>query len=189
MSPELINKFLLPLFASFLSLGAVATIGWFQFKKQHWHTLRMNLFAELMGNRHDVRSEAFTAALNKILVLFHNDQHVVRTVRDFTAQVARGEAVNQSLVQVFRAICKNLRIDEQTITDTDFTTAFNVRQHGPARVKLSLQPALDGSEPILIVLGRKDADTIPLTETILNETEARKLIDQIDQSLRRAKGF
>lgn len=180
---DLINNFLWPTLANIVGLGVVAALGWYQFRKQHLHTLRMALFAELMGNRHDILGEHFTTAMNRILVLFHDDKAVARTARDF-AQLAKGrKGENHHLVAVFRAICKNLGISEETFTDDDFTTAFNLRGDGPILVSTSVAHVVDAPHPQVVIMGNRSPNTAPATLSILDVASAKQLMADLQKSI------
>jgi hypothetical protein len=122
--------------ANLVPLSIVALAGWVQFRKQHLHTLKMGLFSELMGNRYNISGDAFSAALNRTLVLFHDDSEVVRAVRDFAHASTNKKADNKDLLTIFRAICRNLGIADKTLTNADFETAFNIKDGNPIPVAL-----------------------------------------------------
>jgi len=62
---EIMKSFVWPMLAAFVALSLIAVVGWFQFRKQHLHTLRMDLFSELMGARYNLTGDAFSTALNR----------------------------------------------------------------------------------------------------------------------------
>lgn len=110
--------------------------------KQSLHTLRIQLFAEMMGHRNWVTGEPFSAALNRVMGLFFDDEKVVRSVRELVG--AKQTEKDARLVAVFRTIADNLGISNQTFTDRDFLTAFNVRDHG---FVLSAMPTCFNGQP------------------------------------------
>jgi hypothetical protein len=48
---DFVNCFFWPMLANVVALSIIGFLGWYQFRKQHLHTLRMGLFSELMGQR------------------------------------------------------------------------------------------------------------------------------------------
>lgn len=179
---DFVNYFFWPMVANVVALSIIGVAGWYQFRKQHLHTLRMDLFSELMGQRYNLKSDAFTGALNRVLVLFDDDLDVVRTARDLSQLAQNQTANNQDLVNLFRAICRNLGISEKTITDHDFTTAFNV-QNGPANVVLRVQEVAHSPQPQLAICGYHLRDPNPATVTVLDVAATQQLIAELQRYL------
>ena len=183
---DFVNYFFWPMLANVVALSIIGLAGWHQFRRQHLHTLRMGLFSELMGQRYNVKGDAFTAALNRVLVLFDDDPEVVRTARDFSQRAKSQTADNQELVKLFRAICRNLRISENTITDDDFTTAFNV-QSGPIQVAINVQEVVDAPQPQLALFGFRSGNPIPCTITLLDGAATQQPITELQRRLASAQ--
>ena len=102
------NDFVVPVLIRFVPMVLATVIGLHFFKKQHLHKMRMDLFEDLMGNRHNLTGDDFTSALNRVFVVFDDDPAVVRAVREFTHVAAEQSATNKDLINVFRVICRNL---------------------------------------------------------------------------------
>jgi hypothetical protein len=136
--------------------------------KHSLHTLRIRLFADLMGHRNWVTGEGFSTALNSAMGLFFDDEKVIRSIRE----LVHSKAVDKDsrLVAVFRSIAANLNIANDTFTDNDFLTAFNVRDHGwllrlhPATFngapQVNLEAISDAGGGIPNVLARMDAPAV-----------------------------
>ena len=105
---EFMNDFVVPVLIRFVPMVLATIIGLHVFKKQHLHKMQMDLFADLMGNRHNLTGGDFTSALNRVLVVFDDDPAVVRAVRDFTHVTEKQSTTNKDLINVFRLICRNL---------------------------------------------------------------------------------
>lgn len=181
--PDLLQLLLWPVLVRLIPLGIVGWAGWFQFKKQHLHTLKMSLFSELMGNRYNITGDAFSAALNRALVLFHDDPEVVRSVRDFAHASTNKKAENRDLLSIFRAICRNLKIHHETITNADFETAFNIRDANPIPVAITVAHIGDAPQAQVVVFGHRPANPIPFTIAILDPTAVQQLQQQLQQHL------
>ncbi|MBV8891178.1 MAG: hypothetical protein JO062_17795 [Bryobacterales bacterium] len=184
---DFVKSFIWPMFANLVPLCLIAAFGWFQFRKQHLHTLKMGLFSELMGNRYNITGDAFSAALNRALVLFHDDPDVVRAVRDFAYASTNKNANNKDLLVVFRSICRNLRIPDETITNADFETAFNVRDNAPIPVILAVAHAPDAPQPQVLIFGRRAPNTLPFTVAVLDASAVEQLQQQLQQQWAQAQ--
>jgi hypothetical protein len=181
--PDSLRLFLWPMLANLVPLSIIAVVGWFQFRKQHLHTLRMNLFSELMGNRYNITGDAFSAALNRALVLFHDDAEVVRAVRDFAHASTNKKSDNRDLLNIFRAVCRNLRIPDETITNADFETAFNIHNENPIPVALTVAHVNDAPQPQVVVFGHRQPNSVPFTVAILDAAAVHQLQQQLQYHL------
>jgi hypothetical protein len=184
---DAMKLFAWPMLANLVPLCFIAVAGWFQFRKQNLHTLRMELFSELMGNRYDITGDAFSAALNRALVLFHDDSEVVRAVRDFAHASTNKKADNKDLLTVFRTICRNLGIPDETITNADFETAFNIRSGNPIDVRFAVAHVTGAPNPQVVIFGHRAPNSPPLTVTVLDLPAVQQLQQQLQQQLAQAQ--
>lgn len=88
------------------------------------------IFRQLIGNRHDLRGDAFTEALNSVFIVFHESKEVKQALKEFHVVITnptRNLEANQKLLELFKAMSKNLNIATEPLTDDFFFTPFNVR--------------------------------------------------------------
>jgi len=94
---------------------------------------KLDLLQQLVGNRHDVRGEKFTEALNQIFVVFSNSKDVLASLKAFhevAISSTRNEAImNQKLLDLFKAMYKDLKLNIEPLDDTFFLQAFNVKTY------------------------------------------------------------
>jgi hypothetical protein len=119
--------------------------------------------------------------------LFQDDQEVVRAVRDFAHASANKKADNRDLLTIFRAICRNLKIRDETITNADFETAFNIRDGNPIPVALTVAHGGDSSQPQVVVFGHRPPNSVPFTIAILDATAVQQLQQPLQQHLGQAQ--
>lgn len=96
-------------------------------RREKWLILK-----QLIGNRHDITGEAFTEALNSVFVVFYDSRDVKQALKEFHEVVVRPyrtqQEVNQKLLELFKAMCKNLKINVEPLTDNFFLEAYNIRR-------------------------------------------------------------
>src|ERR1017187_9493902 len=183
---DFLNSFFWRMLAQLVALSIIAVVGWFQFRKQHLHGLRMGLFSELMGSRYNRTGDLFSTALNRVSVLFHDDPEVVRAIRDFTHAATNRKAQNRDLVTVFRAICRNLRIPDESITNADFETVFMRAEGSPIPVTLAVAHVAGAPQPQVVVFGHRAPNLPPFTVAILDAVAGQQLQQQLQQQLMQA---
>jgi hypothetical protein len=86
-----------------------------------------------MGNRFDILEDKFTEALNRVFIVFYDAPEVITALKGFhevTLGVKTPELSNQKLLELFKAMLKNVAINPYPLTDTFFLQAFNVKNEG-----------------------------------------------------------
>jgi len=126
------------------------------------------------------------SALNRALVLFDDDPDVVGAAREFSQLAKTQAANNQELVKLFRAICRNLRISEDMITDDDFIIAFNAHSD-PVEVVLNVQEVNDGTHPRFVIFGFRPSQQMPVSVTLLDSASMHLLIAELKRNLESAQ--
>jgi hypothetical protein len=113
--------------------GAVITMIFtilFQ-RKREIKQEKLRLIKQLLGNRHDLRGERFTEALNTVAIVFCDSTKVKKALEEFfevtTTVGASGTLRDQKLQTLFKAMCKNAGVDLEPLSDNFLLTAFNVR--------------------------------------------------------------
>ncbi len=95
---------------------------------------KLQVLQKLFGNRNDVRGQLFTEALNQVFVIYHDSQEVLVALKAFHEVVIGGQKTtdltNQKLLDLFKAMCKNLKIKTEPLTDNFFLQPFNVKNRG-----------------------------------------------------------
>lgn len=95
-------------------------------RREKWLVLK-----QLIGNRHDLKGDTFTEALNSVFVVFYDSRDVKQALKEFHEVIVRPnrtqQEVNQKLLELFKAMCKNLKINIEPLTDNFFLEAYNIR--------------------------------------------------------------
>jgi len=119
------------LISSLLSgLLGVGISTWYHQRNEIRRT-KLQILQQLLGNRHDIRGQLFTEALNQIFIIFHDSQDVLVALKAFH-EVTMGaqkttDLANQKLLDLFKAMCKNLKINPESLTDNFFLQPFNIK--------------------------------------------------------------
>ena len=125
-------QFIIILSSSLLSglLGVIVST-WY-YRRNEIRQAKFRIVQQLLGNRFDIRGLAFTEALNAVFVVFHDSQEVLLALKAFHETIIGGKAqpdlANQKLMELFKAVCEDIRISPGPLTDNFFLQAFNIRQ-------------------------------------------------------------
>lgn len=114
----------------FSGLLGVAISTWYHRRNQK-RTAKLQVLEQLLGNRYYLEGEKFTEALNKIFVIFYDSPDVINALKAFfetTIGRPTNEIANQKLLDLFKAMCKNVSIDPKPLTDNFFLQPFNIRR-------------------------------------------------------------
>jgi len=120
-------------------------------------------------------------------VLFHDDPRVVRAVRDFAHAATNRKVENSELVTVLRAMCRNLRIPDEALSNADFETVFKIHTEGhPIPITLAVGQTV-GAQPQVVVFGTRTPNSPPFTVTILDIVAAQQFHQQFQHQLMQAQ--
>lgn len=103
--------------------------NWYHIRSEK-RKLKLEVFQQLVGNRNDIRGEKFTEAINSIFVVFHDSKEVVLALKAFHEQTKTQASVstaNQKLLDLFKAISKELNINTEPLNDNFFLEPFNIK--------------------------------------------------------------
>lgn len=89
---------------------------------------KLKVFQQLMGNRFDIKSNAFIEALNQTFVVFYDSKEVISALKAFhedAMSANRSTAVsNQKLLELFKSMSKHLHIKTEPLNDNFFMVPF-----------------------------------------------------------------
>jgi hypothetical protein len=92
---------------------------------------KFEIFKQLIGNRYHLQGDAFSEAINSVFVVFHDSNEVKRALMGFHEIAMRPnrtpQEANQKLLELFKAMAKNLGIATEPLTDNYFLEAYNIR--------------------------------------------------------------
>ncbi len=93
---------------------------------------KLQVLQQLLGNRHDLRGRLFTEALNQVFVIFYDSQDVLVALKAFHEVIMGAQTTtdlaNQKLLDLFKAMCKHLKINPAPLTDNFFLQPFNIKE-------------------------------------------------------------
>jgi len=122
---------MLILISSLISgLIGVGVSTWYNHRNEIRRT-KLQVLQQLLGNRHDVRGQLFTEALNQIFLIFYDSQDVLSALKELHECIMSDQKTedlaNQKFLYLVKAMCKNLKINPEPLTDTFFLLPFNVK--------------------------------------------------------------
>jgi hypothetical protein len=93
---------------------------------------KLQVLEQLVGNRNDLKGQPFSEALNHVSVVFHQFKEVIAALKAFHEVIISARSTrdlaDQKLLDLFKAMCKDLKIEQEPLTDNFFLQPFNVRQ-------------------------------------------------------------
>lgn len=116
---------------SSLFAGLLATmISIWYYQRNEIRRAKLQVLQQLLGNRHDIRGQLFKEALNKVFVIFYGSQEVLTALKAFhevsISPQKTTDLANQKLLDLFKVMCKHLKINLEPLTDDFFLQPFNV---------------------------------------------------------------
>lgn len=101
------------------------------YKRNEIRRTKFQVLKQLLGNRNDTRGQPFAEALNQVSVVFYDSRDVLialEALHEVAVSKQRTEALmDQKLLDLFMAMCRNLKINIEPLTDDFFLHAFNIR--------------------------------------------------------------
>jgi hypothetical protein len=93
---------------------------------------KLQVLEQSVGNRNDIKGQPFTEALNQVSVVYHKSKEVLTALKAFHEVIISAQKTddlaNEKLLDLFKAMCKHLRISQEPLGDNFFLRPFNVRQ-------------------------------------------------------------
>lgn len=114
--------------ASLLSgLIGIFVSSWF-YSNLEKRKLKIDTVKRLLGYRYHLKGEGFTRALNETIIVFADNEKVVKAVDDLLVTVTTPGKPNldDKMVTLFKAVCKDVKSLPEDINDTIFLNAFNI---------------------------------------------------------------
>ena len=107
----------------------ISTIYYFRHEK---YLMKLKTLKEFASNRFDIKGDPFSRALNEISVVFNQSKEVKDALLAFhnnaSGVTIHSRLANDLLVKLNRAMCKDLGINIDDLTDEFFLTPFNTKK-------------------------------------------------------------
>ena len=109
-------------------IGVLISI--FYHKRSDQKRTKMNVLRNFVGYRHDLKGDRFTKALNEIFVVFCKSPDIQDKVKNLHDVLNSGQhaLANDRLYELFKAMCKDLKIDTSAFEESSFIKAFNIKK-------------------------------------------------------------
>ncbi len=90
--------------------------------------LKTDTVRRLLGYRYHLTGEGFTRALNEAFIIFADNKKVVKAIEELhvTAITPGKPDIDNKLISLFKAVCKDVKCLPRNINDTYFLKVFNV---------------------------------------------------------------
>lgn len=107
-------------------LGAVLSV-WYFYKLER-HKLKLDVARRLLGNRFDLKGDAFSCAINEVIVVFADSEDVLSKMAQFHSAVkVAGANADSALLDFIISVCRASGLAQKTLNDTYIMEAFNIR--------------------------------------------------------------
>lgn len=94
---------------------------------------KYDLLEQMMWNRFDLTGDKFSEALNKVFIVFNDSKQVLEALKSFHESVSgqhkEPKIIDQRLLELFKSMCDNLKIDTRILTDSFYLKAFNIKSN------------------------------------------------------------
>lgn len=133
---------LLIIFSGLISslISVTISIRYYQWNENR--RVKLQVLYNLFGNRHvlienrnysDKEAQLFIEALNQVFVVFYDSDEVLATLKAFhevvTAPQKADDSIRiQKLLDLFKAMCKNLKINSKFLSDNFFLQPFDIKK-------------------------------------------------------------
>lgn len=109
-------------------IGGVGLSIWCFYKLER-HKLKLDLARRLLGNRYDVCGEAFSCAINEVIVVFADSEDVLSKMANFYEILKKQDKsrTDDALIDLLNSVCKASRLAQATLNDNYFLKVFNAR--------------------------------------------------------------
>ena len=108
--------------------GIVAAIISLAYYRHHEkRRIKIDTFKRFFSNRYDLKGDEFSRALNEIFVVFHDSEEVISTLREYHQRVTDRQGSEEALLELNKALCKDVKISFDRFNDSFFLRPFNTR--------------------------------------------------------------
>ena len=98
--------------------------------KRENRKFKVDTLKRFAANRFDLKGDEFSRALNEIYIVFNDSAKVMNALSDFHKALTsrQNELGSQdTLVKLFKAMCKDVKIKHGEFTDSFFLIPFNTK--------------------------------------------------------------
>lgn len=115
--------------SSLLSGLAGVFVSTWVFYKLERHKQKLDLARRLLGNRFNVKGDAFSCALNEVIGVFADSEDVLSKMKSFHDSLQANGATNadSALIDFLKAVCRASGLTQATLNDAYLLKPFNTR--------------------------------------------------------------
>ena len=101
------------------------------YRKHEKQQFKIATFKKFCANRYDLKSQDFTQALNEIFVAFQDCKNVQDKLSNFHRTIVSRNLslADHDLVELFKAMCKDVKINPNQFSEDFFLRPFNAKQY------------------------------------------------------------
>lgn len=123
------DTLLVTILSSLISgLVGVGISAWYIYKLER-HKQKLDLARRLLGNRYSISGEAFSCAMNEVIVIFADSEDVLSKMAHLydTLQLHGKPNVDGALIDFLKSVCKASGLTQAILNDTYLLKTFNAR--------------------------------------------------------------
>lgn len=109
-------------------LGVVISIVYH--RKAERTRAKIEILKSFCGYRYNLKGDDFSKTLNEIFIVFQDSKDVLEKLNQFHEVIVSRQAdlANDKLISLFRAMCRDLKINPNKYNESFFLKAFNVKE-------------------------------------------------------------
>lgn len=90
--------------------------------------IKIDTFKKVFSNRYDLQGVEFSQAINEIFVIYNDSEQVIMALNNFHDTITNNKnSANEDLLILLKAMCKEVKIDDRSVSDSFFLTPFNTK--------------------------------------------------------------
>ena len=118
---------------SFVSMLVGILIKDMLYRANEQYKAKLDVLRKFTAYRYDLKGEQFSKTINEISVVYQDSKDVIEKLKIFHGIVSssagdRNEKDNDSLLELYKAMCEATNIDLKDFNDSFFLKPFNIKE-------------------------------------------------------------
>jgi NADH:ubiquinone oxidoreductase subunit 5 (subunit L)/multisubunit Na+/H+ antiporter MnhA subunit len=109
-------------------VGVIISIIYY--RKNEKRRAKIETLKNFVGYRYHLKGDNFTKTLNEIFIVFQDSKDVLEKLNQFHEVIVsrQTDLANDKLISLFKAMCRDLKINPNKYSESFFIKAFNVKE-------------------------------------------------------------
>jgi hypothetical protein len=109
-------------------VGVIISIIYY--RKNEKRRTKIETLKNFVGYRYHLKGDNFIKTLNEIFIVFQDSKDVLEKLNQFHEVIVsrQTDLANDKLISLFKAMCRDLKINPNKYSESFFIKAFNVKE-------------------------------------------------------------